>query len=96
MKRKFRIKTIDEFKEDYGKEWRKKVIFNFPQSMDPLLNMDITPLMGEEQIKKFDSKYINSPLILTVYRIDGKTFHISYEMITECHFGEKLKTLLTL
>ena len=96
MKRKFRIKTIDEFKEDYGKEWRKKVIFSFPLYMDSLLNMNITSLMDEEKIKKFDSRDANSPLILTLYRIDGGKMNISYEMIIECHFGEKLKKLLTL
>jgi len=75
----FRFKTKEEFKKEYGDNWRSNVPRSFPEYMDILLGIDFSSLstMHENEIKRINDLDDN-------YNLDGHTHsnHISKSMIT--------------
>ena len=68
----YRFKTEKEFKDEFGKNWRKMVPAGFPIGMDHLLGKDI----NVAEVDMIES-YCNDTLF------KYKTWNISEEMITK-------------
>ena len=69
----YRFKTKKEFKDEFGKNWRKMVPAGFPIGMDHLLGKDI----NVAEVNMIGKSYYDDALFLY------KTWNISKEMITK-------------